>query len=219
MSQTHTHTHTVPIPLTAMTIYFVFAVMYLPAKPFFFLTTLFSWRFTHKSHGTLKRCSAVILKQAPKLKEYFVSWEHLLGRFRAHLKILPPPRIPHLHEHRKCIIFKGTAVLPSSDDTTTTTTTTRQTFWQMKSEEIDGPAMGKSRTRFRWMTELDVEEESTEKEQSEIDDGVLGLFLNYWEMSVREFLPQFCPGRYEFSAKRFKKKKTVPFAEFILIGK
>lgn len=64
--------NTLPIPLTGKadtTIYFVFSVMYLPAKSFF--TSLFSLRFTHKSY-VCKEMQRSDFKVAP-LKEYFVS--------------------------------------------------------------------------------------------------------------------------------------------------
>lgn len=233
-----THTHNVPIPLTVMTIYFVFAVMYLPAKPVlcfflsFFLTTLFSWSFTHKSHGTLKRCSAVILKQQQTKRRFcelrtplraiqratsentsslctntgnalslralrccercaFIWHAHTLWH-RHHQTAWHPPPPPH-----------------------------NKPVWQTNPGEDWRAGRGKKQDTFpnddRSGSARRIYSQGKRGEggESEADDGVLGWFLNYWEMSVREVLPQFCPGRYEFSAKRGKRNITEPQSDFI----
>lgn len=81
---------------------FVCCDVFTPAKTFIFFTALCPLRFSHKSCGYKEmRCSDFKATRR-KRKEYFASWEHLLGQFQS-WSGNTTSQIFAAHEHRKCI--------------------------------------------------------------------------------------------------------------------
>lgn len=77
--------------------------MYLPLQRLLFFSQRCVLWGSVINHVAIKRCGALILKPPDKKKkEYFASWEHLLGQFQS-WSGNTTSQIFAAHEHRKCI--------------------------------------------------------------------------------------------------------------------
>ena len=148
--------------------------MYLPLQRLLFFSQRCVLWGSVINHVAIKRCGALILKPPDeKKKEYFASWEHLLGQFQS-WSGNTTSQIFAAHEHRKCITSRHCRVERTQPAHNLTCCVIHNTnLWGRDDSEdtiIDRDVLFFSRTEQNWIHTKTIDSERKEGRESETND-------------------------------------------------